>query len=150
MYIDIKKRNRFDECTKKEFMLSINDFETTTTVEGVISFCLAVQTLIIMEPGTYINHPEMGVGIRGYRFEYLDSITLNTLKTAIQDQINTYIPNDLITVIDVQKLKDESTGKENTIGVYLKLSKKTKEIPDDVVLTFQAVGKSKILSELYI
>ena len=75
------------EPLKREFFLSIDNFGTVSSYEGLVSFARLVQRLIIMEPRSYPDDPDMGVGIGNYEFEFMDDITIGNISEKIQTQI---------------------------------------------------------------
>lgn len=84
---------------QREYLLSVNEFNEPEKVEGKSAIGLLLIRLIMMSPGSDPLHPDMGVGIRDYRFG-LDN--LDKLKARIQSQIETYLPcfqNATVTLI---------------------------------------------------
>ena len=81
-----------------EYLMSIDKKKTPKRVTGEDADKLLITRLILMEPGLYETHPEMGVGlVSKYRYKDIDSIKAN-LPSAIKEQINTYLPH----IIDPQ------------------------------------------------
>ena len=140
------------ECLKPNLILDINEFNKNASYDDIYSLVSMVQTLIIMEKGTYPNHPDMGIGIRNYKFEFMDSITLNELRDNIVTQINKYLPNTLISNINVKTIKNELENKNNTVIVLIEFSQDDRtDIPKDVIISFVQVLNSKtIKSSIYI
>lgn len=135
---------------KKEFFLNIDNFGEVSTYDGLLSFARLVQRLIIMEPRSYPDDPDMGIGIGNYEFEFLDNITTSELSEKIKIQINKYIPNDCVDYIKVEAINDDRTGNKNTIGILVNFSN-TINGKNNVVFTFDKVGKTgKIESRIYI
>lgn len=140
------------ECLKPNLILDINEFNKNASYDDIYSLVSMVQTLIIMEKGTYPNHPDMGIGIRNYKFEFMDSITLNELRDNIVNQINKYLPNTLISNINVKTIKNELENKNNTVIVLIEFSQDDRtDIPKDVIISFVQVLNSKtVKSSIYI
>ena len=69
---------------------------------------LLLTRLILLEPGTFQSHPDMGVGlISNYRYRVDDGSLSSDLKARIQTQIDTYLP--FLSGIDVVvMIKDKS------------------------------------------
>lgn len=74
---------------KKEYLLSFNEFKEPEVIYDKQAVGLLLLRLITMDPGTDPLHPDMGVGIRRYR--YAMDIE-ETLAKKIDDQIHTYLP----------------------------------------------------------
>lgn len=140
------------ECLKPNLILDINEFNKNASYDDIYSLVSMVQTLIIMEKGTYPNHPDMGIGIRNYKFEFMDSITLNELRDNIVTQINKYLPNTLISNINVKTIRNELENKNNTVIVLIEFSQDDRtDIPKDVIISFVQVLNSKtVKSSIYI
>jgi len=135
------------EELKQEFYLKINDFQKIDTIEGLYALARLIQTLCILEPGSYPNHPEMGVGIANFKFEYADEQTLGEIKSRIETQISKYIGTSFISNIQTKMLLDEKTKKENKIAVDIELT----EVGKNFVLTFEnSEITGKIISDIFI
>ena len=81
---------------KREYMLSYDTFNQPAVLEGSLAEAFLLARLILLEPGSNPNHPDMGVGIKS-RFRYSVN-TLETLKQVIMEQKAVYLPdfeNDL-------------------------------------------------------
>lgn len=155
--------NLIEEATKDNLILGIDEYYQNAAYKDIFALCSMVQTLIIMEPGTYPNHPYMGIGIRNYKFEYLDSITLNSLQSRIQGQIDQYIPNNKITNVVIKAINNDVTNKQNTILVKLEFDNETeyrdsygntkdkpKIIKDAIISFLQVINTSKVVSKIYL
>jgi len=142
--------NEIEECLKNECFLQINDFGSVSMYGDLTALARLIQRLIIMHPMSYPDEPEMGVGIESYEFEFMDNITLSELTDKIKNQIDKYIPNSFIGNILVDVIDTDKSGKKNTIGVLVNLTK-TKDDKNNMILTFDKVGKTgKIESKIYI
>ena len=75
-----------DDC-----LFSINNFCTPKMIDGVSAIGMQILRLILLEPGTYESHPDMGVGIVS-RFRYSFEGNAGQLKNEIQKQISKYLP----------------------------------------------------------
>jgi len=103
-----------------------------------------------MQPMSYPDDPDMGVGIENYEFEFMDRETLSDLNSRINNQINRYIPSINIANILVDIINNDMDRHKNKIGVLINFAK-TKEGRENMVLTFEKVGKTgKIESKIYI
>jgi hypothetical protein len=139
-----------NECFLKEYVLNVNDYGTTESISDVLALAREIQTLMLIIPGTYPNHGDLGIGIQTYQFEILDSQTLSEIQRRCNTQISKYIPTSAIQNIRVEKVDNKLTGKNNTIGVLLNLAKPLSG-KDSIILTFSDLGKvGKVSSEIYI
>ena len=82
-----------------EYFLGTNEFNRPSVWTDVDATYVLLIRLILLEPGTYPNHPRMGVGLVS-RYRYAKSDELNNLKNDIQNQIATYLPQ--FSSIDVE------------------------------------------------
>lgn len=75
--------------------------------------------LLLLDPGTFQTHPEMGVGIRRYRFISDDDI-LATIKTSIVDQMNRFLPNIDVNTVSLSIIDGVTLGIaiDTANGVY--------------------------------
>lgn len=73
-------------------VLSLNDFNMPKVFNASDSAYVHIIQLILLEPGKYQSHPNMGVGIRSkYRHNNEDNFLID-LKSNITNQIETYLP----------------------------------------------------------
>ena len=73
-------------------VLSLNDFNMPKVFDASDSAYIHIIQLILLEPGKYQSHPNMGVGIKSrYRHNNEDNFLIN-LKSDITNQIMTYLP----------------------------------------------------------
>jgi hypothetical protein len=87
----------------REYISSIDQYNKPTVLNGDASIGFRLMELIMMNPGDNPLHPEMGVGLRDYRYGIN---TLTDLEQRIYDQIDTYLPMYRIANINL-KLNDE-------------------------------------------
>ena len=77
----------------REYSLKVNDFNEPKVSEKQQALMLLLTRLILLEPGTFQSHPDMGVGlISNFRYRVDDGSLVSDLKSRIQSQINTYLP----------------------------------------------------------
>lgn len=72
--------------------LAIDSFKNTVTYKGFSAIEMQICRLIMIEPGTYETHPELGVGLVS-RFRDAPSSELETLDRRIKEQMTTYMPD---------------------------------------------------------
>lgn len=74
-----------------EHLLTTDEFNKPKVVDGKDAIAKKLLTLLTMNPGTDMLHPEMGVGIVN-RYRYADKDDLSDLQKEIDDQIAVYLP----------------------------------------------------------
>ena len=95
------------ESSKKEQLLDINSFDKPTELSGVAAWSQLLLNLIFLKPGTYPSLPEMGIGIEGYQYDFLDD-AISALSAKITEQQKRYLPD--IPLANVQITKVEQNG----------------------------------------
>lgn len=76
----------------QERLMSLDEFNTPKVLEGNHAAVTNICRLIIMEPGTFPMHPEMGIGLYSkYRYGWEDEVKVE-LKSDLTKQIQTYLP----------------------------------------------------------
>lgn len=96
----------------KEYTFGVNNFNKPNVVEGKNAIASRLMTLIMMEPGDDPLHPDMGVGIKTYRY----SITLDQLAERIENQIATYLPFYQTVDVNIVRTQDKLCNIEITLG----------------------------------
>ena len=98
---------------KREYLFSVNNFKNPKYVEGKNSIAMRLMELLLMNPGQDPLHPEMGVGLKNYRYG-ID--TLEELRDRIQDQIDTYLPMYQNVSIAMIRTPDKLLNIEMSVG----------------------------------
>ena len=98
---------------KREYLFSINNFKNPKYVEGKNSIAMRLMELLLMNPGQDPLHPEMGVGLKNYRYG-ID--TLEELRDCIQNQIDTYLPMYQNVNIAMIRTPDKLLNIEMSVG----------------------------------
>lgn len=75
---------------EREYLISVNKINEPIVEKKQRAIALLLFRLILLDPGSDPLHPEMGVGVRKYRFSIN---TLDELKDRIKNQIETYLPD---------------------------------------------------------
>lgn len=74
-----------------EYLLSTNEFNNPKKLKDKDAIGTLLVRLILLEPGTYRSHPEMGIGLRSkYRYAMQDEVP--NIQTNIEEQIRIYLP----------------------------------------------------------
>ena len=74
---------------EREYVLTTDAFKTPVVLENQQAIAILLMRLILLDPGSDPLHPEMGVGIRQYRYAMG---RLEELKERVADQINKFLP----------------------------------------------------------
>lgn len=121
---------------EREYLMSVNKINEPIVESKQRAIALLLLRLILLEPGSDPLHPDMGVGITKYRFS-VD--TLEELRSRIDDQISTYLPDFLATEINIVINSDRTCNIEitidNTIYTY-----DSKNAPVPITLTDMIEG----------
>lgn len=89
--------------------MSVDNFNNPKIYSDAQGLMLLLSRLILLEPGTFQSHPDMGVGLLTYYRYELDSDggLAADLRQRIRSQIDTYLP--ILTGIDIQvKIEDKT------------------------------------------
>jgi len=123
--------------TKKEFILEVGSFKRAKEVGGKVSLARKIQTLLLMDPGTMPNMPEMGVGLSDFRFEGLDDTTLNLVRKRVEEQVRRYIPDANLDSVSIFADRGPD-GKYSTLRLEFTVSGE----PYGPIVTVRSRGKS--------
>ena len=74
---------------RREYLLSTNKYNEPEIVTDKSSIALLLVRLILLDPGSDPLHPDMGVGIKSYRYSLNQ---LEELKKRIENQIELFLP----------------------------------------------------------
>ena len=97
---------------EREYLMSVNKINEPVVERKQRAIALLLLRLILLDPGSDPLHPNMGVGIRKYRFSVN---TLEELRSRISDQISTYLPDFLASEINIVINSDRTCNVEITI-----------------------------------
>ena len=74
-----------------EYAFSVNEFGDPVVYTDAQAICMNLTHLLLLEPGTFQSHPDMGVGlISKYRYTIEDRI--DELRDDFRTQIEKYLP----------------------------------------------------------
>ena len=81
-----------------DYLMSVDMFNNPATVDGERAKALKIVRLILMNPGSDPLHPNMGVGLRQFRYGLnsqgnIGGSSLDELRDKTVEQINTYLPH---------------------------------------------------------
>ena len=91
--------------TYREYFIGIDEFNHPKVYTDQHATFVLLIRLILLEPGTYPNHPDMGVGlVSRYRFAMKEKLA--NLQTRIEEQISTYLPEFSAVNVEVSYEKE--------------------------------------------
>lgn len=134
----------------KEFYLNLNKYNNVASEK--IALAQTIQNLCLIEPGTYPNNPELGVGIENYQFEFLDNNTLGEIKSKIDEQIAKFIITEYTIETNVMSNK---IGERDFILISAIVSdpnssSKDSNDKDPINIIFGRDNSKKVLSQIII
>ena len=121
---------------EREYLMSVNKINEPVVETKQRAIALLLLRLILLEPGSDPLHPEMGVGITKYRFSVN---TLEELRSRIDDQISTYLPDFLASEINIVINSDRTCNIEITIDDTI-YTYDSKNAPVPITLTDMIEG----------
>lgn len=110
----------------EEPVLSIDEFNKPLVMKGKDAIFILLVRLLLLKPGTFQTHPEMGVGIVS-RYRYGDDDVLNNLEKDIENQISTYIPQVSGAQVQLSSTLDKELNIQISIGDSLYIFKTDSE-----------------------
>lgn len=100
-----------------EYLFSIDNFKKPKALKDNDAKFILIERIILLEPGTFPTHPNMGVGLVS-RFRYSDFSELSVLQSTIKSQISTYLPQlqdvDVALSVNENKLVIAVTSEDTT------------------------------------
>lgn len=98
-----------------EYFLGMDEFNHPKVYTNEDATYTLLIRLILLEPGTYVNHPNMGVGIVS-KYRYAMEDKMDQLKEDITTQVGLYLPEfqDVTVTVAYNKI-----SKEINIGVSI-------------------------------
>jgi len=134
-----------------EITLEIDDFGNSQVQTGAMAIAYRLQNLLLTEPYTYPDNPDLGVGIQLFEHEHMTDDTLQSIRSKIGEQVRKYMPDAPIIEVYVEKMvthvsADMSTvivgfqlGQEidnaTFIGILLQRDKSTAKVKTDVLIS---------------
>lgn len=74
-----------------EYTMGLNDLNQPREYHGTDAINLFLMRLILVNPGTFPEHPDLGVGLVA-NYRYITKDKLDELKDKIKEQITKYLP----------------------------------------------------------
>jgi hypothetical protein len=96
----------------REYLLSVDQYNNPYTVEGSEAVALNLVRLLLLEPNSDPLRPDMGVGLKNYRY----ALTLDELNNRIAEQIATYLPQYQNAKVNIIRTNDRVANIEISIN----------------------------------
>ena len=126
----------------KEHVLSLNDFNMPKVFNESDSAYVLIIRLLLLEPGKFQSHPEMGVGIRSrYRFNNDENFLMN-LQNDIKKQIDKYLPELSATDVTI-------TSNNKFLGIIINTADGAYVVSYDTTTDVMQAAATHVLDELY-
>ena len=98
---------------EREYLISVNKLNEPIVEKEQRAIALLLLRLILLDPGSDPLHPDMGVGIRKFRYS-VD--TLNKLQDRVKKQIETYLPDFASSEVNITINSNKTCNIEITIN----------------------------------
>ena len=126
----------------KENVLSLNNFGMPKVFNESDSAYVLIIRLLLLEPGKFQSHPEMGVGIRSrYRFNNDENFLMN-LQNDIKKQIDKYLPELSATDVTI-------TSNNKVLGIIINTADGAYVVSYDTTTDVMQAAATHVLDELY-
>ena len=126
----------------KQHVLSLNDFNMPKVFNESDSAYVLIIRLLLLEPGKFQSHPEMGVGIRSrYRFNNDENFLMN-LQNDIKKQIDKYLPELSATDVTI-------TSNNKVLGIIINTADGAYVVSYDTTTDVMQAAATHVLDELY-
>ena len=90
-----------------EHLLTTSEYLEPKSIKGADAYGTLLFRLLILQPGENPLHPRMGVGL-GPKYRFISEDDLEMLRSRIQNQIETYLPGEFLTLDVNLSLKENS------------------------------------------
>ena len=126
----------------KEHVLSLNDFNMPKVFNESDSAYVLIIRLLLLEPGKFQSHPDMGIGIRSrYRFNNDENFLMN-LQNDIKKQIDKYLPELSATEVTL-------TTNNQVLGIIINTADGAYVVSYDTTTDVMQAAATHVLDELY-
>ena len=125
------------QVKQREYLLSVDEFSNPQVVEGKSAIALLLSRLILLEPGSDPLHPDMGVGIKKYRFDANKDV-LSKIRDDISKQVETFLPTFQGTDVQIGLTEDKKLNINITVGDTTYVYSSDVEDPIDTIADLKA------------
>ena len=99
-----------------EYCMSVDNFKRPLVYKHEQAIAILLTRLILLEPGSDPLHPDMGVGIKNYRY-ILGRV--EELESKVKDQVSTYLQCFSSPKVEIKITEDKMCNIEITIDDVL-------------------------------
>lgn len=96
----------------REYLLSVDSYNNPFVIKDNEAIALNLVRLLLLEPGSDPFRPDMGVGLKSYRY----ALTLDELNDRITEQIQTYLPQYQSAEVNIVRTPERVANIEITLG----------------------------------
>ena len=126
----------------KENVLSLNNFGMPKVFNENDSAYVLIIRLLLLEPGKFQSHPDMGIGIRSrYRFNNDENFLMN-LQNDIKKQIDKYLPELSATEVTL-------TTNNQILGIIINTAEGAYVVSYDTTNEVMKASATHVLNDLY-
>ena len=126
----------------KENVLSLNNFGMPKVFNENDSAYVLIIRLLLLEPGKFQSHPDMGIGIRSrYRFNNDENFLMN-LQNDIKKQIDKYLPELSATEVTL-------TTNNQVLGIIINTAEGAYVVSYDNTNEVMKASATHVLNDLY-
>ena len=115
----------------------VNGYEMLQTYREVAAQNLKM--LVLTSPGERIMDPHFGVGIRKFLFEPSNSLTYESLRAVITNQVRKYLPYIEIVDIDIEDPEEGQSLAGLKISVSIQYFIRALEINDNININIDSI-----------
>ena len=123
-------------------VLTLNDFNRPKVYTDADSAYMHIVYLLLLEPGKFQSHPNMGIGLRSRYRHNNETDFLYTLRDDISTQIQAYLPE--LTLIDVTV----SILADHVLGIVIDTSTGSYTLAYDDDENVMTAGATYVLDDL--
>ena len=98
-----------------DFALSFGPYGKATEYTDENAIILAIRNILLSRPGNFPFNPSIGMNIKKYQFDILDSQTISDIQSELNREIAQYIPN--LGSVEVYVNKIESSDGIGYLGI---------------------------------
>lgn len=129
----------------RDFIFEKGEYDKVSEYTDASAIVLAIRNILLSRPGNFPFNPSIGMDIRKYQFDLLDTQTLSDIKSELNRSIAAYIPE--LEGVNVSVEKIEKDGKS-----YLGISVSVDYDKDSLTTNFLLVNEKddvRVFNEIY-
>lgn len=119
--------------TYKDFRLEEGEYGKLSEYTDNDALILAIRNILLSRPGNFPFNPSLGMDIFKYQFDLLDDKTIDDIRSELNRQIASYMPDLQNININIQKVQSDSG--EDFLGIAITTSKNGKIVDGKFLLS---------------